>query len=346
MGRPRFAAAPLEVEMIKQCREFIEKYKFDVLLAFILSLLAYGFMFFNSTVSIDEETWLLNTQLPIGWIDQGRISIYLFDLLFSNQGEPIAFLWDFLAVTTWFCAGLVFLMIIKGELEKTNRFSQVFFLVYFATLPFVSGQMMSYSMSAWPVATGILATAFAVNYTLKWVAGKGRKDMVLAGLLLMYGVSIYQAILGLYISAVVIICFLRGLAKNDWSWELIWKSALTAVVSSGIFMALSMLCTSLFHSNNQAYLTDNFIGWIEDSSPLHALFMTIANVARVSFGITIDSVTIYGGVVICVATMLFILYAVYVFIKADQKGQRLKILPLLYRHRTGALHHLSLPGHL
>ncbi|MEG2418902.1 MAG: hypothetical protein RSB35_08345, partial [Eubacterium sp.] len=66
---------------------FIEKNKRIFLLAYFFSLLAYGVLFFNRTVSIDEETWLMNSVIPNGWIDQGRISIHLFDLLFSHNGE-------------------------------------------------------------------------------------------------------------------------------------------------------------------------------------------------------------------------------------------------------------------
>ena len=254
------------------------------------------------------------------------IKIYFFDLLFSHNGEPIAFLWDFLAVTVWFVSGLVFLCIIEGVSQKEiGRFPRFFFLVYFVTLPYTAGQMMAFSMSSFPVATGILATAFSVDQTLKWIEKREKQNIGLAVLLLMYGVSIYQAILGVYITAIVMICLIKALSDNNWNWRLIWNSAMISILACIIFELLSILFTFVFKSDNQSYLTENFIGWTEDPNLLHALFMAVANVARVSFGITIQDVNIYGGSVICIASIGFILCAIFLFLHAKKKGQKFKI---------------------
>ncbi|MEG2418586.1 MAG: glucosyltransferase domain-containing protein, partial [Eubacterium sp.] len=242
-------------------------------------------------------------------------------------GEPVAFLWDYMAVTVWFLAGIVFMSLLTEKMRKEILpFLQFVFLVYFTTLPFVPGQIMAFSMSSFPVATGILASAFSLRKTLLFVETKDKKTWIAAVLLLLYGVSIYQAILGMYITAVVILCLIGVLEKNRWSGALIANSAIIAGMACLVFGVLTKLCIFVFQSDSQSYLSENFIGWIEDPGILHALFMAFANVGRVSFNVTIGDVNIYGGAVICVGTIGFILCMLYLLFMEREKGKRLKLL--------------------
>ena len=62
-----------------------------------------------------------------------------------------------------------------------------------------------------------------------------------------------------------------------------------------------------------SYLTGNYLGWTDQKGILNALFLSFANVARVSLGITIDDVRIYGAVPLRILMLLFIAVVVMLF---------------------------------
>ena len=69
-------------------KEYCKKYQKAILLALLFSLVCFGFMLTNFTVTIDEETWLLGNEESALWLLQGRISIWLFNLLFTQAAFP------------------------------------------------------------------------------------------------------------------------------------------------------------------------------------------------------------------------------------------------------------------
>lgn len=65
-------------EQIDSFKEFIIKYKIPIICSFIFSLICFGFMLTNHSLTIDEETWInsnstINTRL---WLMQGRFGIF------------------------------------------------------------------------------------------------------------------------------------------------------------------------------------------------------------------------------------------------------------------------------
>ena len=66
-------------------KEYCKKYQKAILLALLFSLVCFGFMLTNFTVTIDEETWLLGNEESALWLLQGRISIWLFNLLLRRE---------------------------------------------------------------------------------------------------------------------------------------------------------------------------------------------------------------------------------------------------------------------
>ena len=173
---------------------FLVKYKRAFLFSLVFSLVCFGFMLTHFTITIDEETWILANQPSLLWLLQGRFSVWLFDLVCTREGNFAPFLWDFLSVVCWHFSGVVFAYALLGK-EKVKEWQMFFFTAYYASLPFVVGEILSFSMFNLQVCTAMVAVAFGFVYSIRFVEGRGKKDAGLAFLLLLYSFAIYQGLM-------------------------------------------------------------------------------------------------------------------------------------------------------
>lgn len=306
------------------------EHKQEILLALMASLVAYGVMLTCPTIGIDEEKSILAGEGYGPWIAQGRFGIQMFNELFTVNGRYVPFLWDFLAVCVWFFSGVVSAFtLLEEDGEKTGRFELFIFLTYYTTLPFVVGEILSFSMFNLQVALGMASASLAFAFTARYLKYKedkhaAKRELLLSILLLTYGVAVYQAILSLYITSAVVYCLRKVLRGELAIWKNILRPAFISFISVALYYGMNFVVQAF--TGHEANYTESYIGWFEDSSIFHAAFMAAANVARVSFGITIEEVSIYGGVVIMVTTLMFIAWSVYVFAMAKEKEARIRIL--------------------
>ncbi len=309
----------------------------EILLAFMVSLVAFGVMLTCPTIGIDEEKSILAGEGYGPWIPQGRFGIQMFNELFTVNGRYVPFLWDFLAVCVWFFSGLTSAFtLLEEDGWKTGRFELFIFLTYYTTLPFVVGEILSFSMFNLQVSLGMASASLAFAFTARYLKymektemtkeekHAAKRELLLSILLLSYGVAVYQAILSLYVTSVVIYC-LRKVLKGELAiWKTIIRPACISLISVALYYGLNFVIQTV--TGHGANYTESYIGWFEDSSVFHTAFMAVANVARVSFGITIKDVSIYGGFVIMASTLMFIAWSVYVFVRAKEKGARIRLL--------------------
>lgn len=313
------------------------EHKQEILLALAVSLVAFGVMLTCPTIGIDEEKSILAGEGYGPWIGQGRFGIQLFNEIFTIDGRYAPFLWDFLAVCVWFFSGVVYAFtLLETGVKRAGHFEVFIFLAYYTTLPFVVGEILSFSMFNFQVSLGMLSAAAAFWFSVRYVEYMEKRDrqaevktsawkyLLLSVLLLTYGISVYQAILSLYITAAVIYCLQRVLSGKLVIWNIVARTMFICVISLACYYGLSMLIQTV--TGNPAGYTESYIGWLEDGSIVHAAFMAVANVARVSFGITVEDVSIYGGRVIMINTVLFIVWSVAVFARAGEKGMKSRIL--------------------
>ena len=133
-------------------------------------------MLIYPTVGIDEEKSLIAQEGYGAWIAQGRIGVQLFSSLFTINGRYVPFLWDFLAVGLWFCSGVVYSYSILAKREnKTDRIELIWFLVYYSALPFVVGEILSFSMFNLQISLGMISAAIAFYLSVLY-AEKTEKD--------------------------------------------------------------------------------------------------------------------------------------------------------------------------
>ena len=106
--------------------------------AFCFTLVCYGFMLTHYTLTIDEETWICNTDPALIqkiWMLQGRFGLYLFDAVFTPLGRYVPFLWDFLGIVFWFAGGVVFCFCLTRYVSAVSRLSVGVFAAMFTTVP-------------------------------------------------------------------------------------------------------------------------------------------------------------------------------------------------------------------
>ncbi|MDD2980159.1 MAG: glucosyltransferase domain-containing protein [Hespellia sp.] len=290
--------------------QYILKNKREYGFALLFSLICFGFMLTNHTISIDEETWVLSNSVNFGWISQGRFGIFLLNLLFSNHSQYTPFLWDCLAIAFWNFSGIVFFYSLFQK-EEPDSWKLIFMQSYYVSLPFVVGEILSFSMFNFQISLGMVFTALAFYYSTHLFAHKKKSDAAVAVLLLLFSISIYQAFICVYVTAVVAYFLLQFLGEKSADLQKILPFAVTCIAATVFYFVINKLLMIL--TSSSSYLTENYIGWFSKNGILYAAFMALANIVRVSFAITIQGEHIYGGFVIRILTISFVLFSVYTF---------------------------------
>lgn len=273
--------------------------------AFVFCLACFWLMLTNYSLTIDEETWINGTTSPQAWISQGRFGITLLDMIFFPDGSYPPIAGDWLAVCLWFLSGPVFLYSLRRYFPQPGGLACFVFCAYFSSLPFTTGEILSYSMFNIQIAIAMLCTAVCCLL----LSCRPRKCLFLCGLVLLFAaLSVYQTFINVFITWCSACLFLDvergGFCKEN-------LRCYTCRLSLGLLATLLYAGVSYLLNQklmaNSGYLSENYIGWTRHSNPFIALFMTLANVVRVSFSIPMMDHFIYGGAAICLTTVLFIL---------------------------------------
>lgn len=290
-------------------RQYVQNNRKVVLSAFIFSLLCFGFFLTNHTIGIDEETWVLENENSLLWLLQGRYGIQFLNYFLTEHGRFAPFLWDFLSVLVWYASGVGFSYALFGERDiESKKIPLFFFLAYFSSVPFVQGEIFAFSQFNLQVTIGMLNCAVALILVCDFFEKKKKWMAFLAMVLLVFSFSIYQAYICVFVTAVVAYCLIGFMRNEMYLWRKTGVFAIVCLISVVIYYAINILIT--FMVGSASYLSDNYVGWFEESSVWKALFLALANIVRVSFGLTIYDETIYGGIVIGIISSLFIVWGI------------------------------------
>ena len=288
----------------------------------VCSILCFSFMLVNPGISIDEETWIQIEKPFAMWLVQGRWWIDIINFQSMDQGRYAPVLWDILAIVSWNGAGIVFSFTIWGENAKGTPL--FFFQAYFCSLPFVLGEMFSFSMFSFQIALGMLSTAAAFLYSVRGAVSKKKKDWITALAFLVFAFSVYQAYICVYITAVAAYSLKVFLEQGENPARRIASWAVICLLGIGIYYAVNLILMKLFATSS--YLTDNYVGWFDEDGPFKALFMALANIVRVTLAVPIAGEYIYGGEVIRIVTLAFGIFVIYRLIRSTGAGRRAGVL--------------------
>lgn len=303
-------------------KSYIMRNRKVILFSFLFSLVCFGMMLTTHTIGIDEDTWILENEPSLLWLLQGRYGIHFMNLFLTDNGRFVPFFWDFLSVTLWNFAGVIFSYGLFGiREEKQKNVPLFFFLAYYSSLPFVAGEMLNFSIFNFQICIGMVSCAVAFVLSVKSESCKSWKRYFSVILLLMVAFSTYQGYICLFVTAVAAWCILGWLREETNVWKNCGICALLCLGGIILYFAFNLIIVNIV--GGATYLSENYIGWSNESSVWKALFLALANIVRVTFGITIRGEIIYGGVVIRTISLGFLVWGIYYLIKKQPKKRRL-----------------------
>ena len=298
---------------------FLKENKKMFLLAFVFSVFCFGFMLTHYMVNIDEETWLLNDSGSITWLLQNRYGIYIYDLLFTRFGRFTPFFADIIGIVLWNFSGALFGYVFFDFEKKNHWWIRLMMLCYYNSLPLCVGEAFGFTMQIIPESMAMVFTAAAFIGTVKpWMKNK-KCNAAAVFVLLVASFGVYQALICVYVTAVAAWCLCRFLEGAPLLQEMV-AGACYSVVSIVAYFLINWGIGKMV--GTASYLTGNYLGWTDQKGILNALFLSFANVARVSLGITIDDVRIYGAVPLRILMLLFIAVVVMLFLKKKGLAQK------------------------
>lgn len=303
-------------------KKYIEKNKKAVIVGMIFTFICFGFMLTNFTVSIDEETWILSQKQSVLWLQQGRFGIWLLNLLFTKGGNYAPFLWDVLAIICWNIAGVIFSYSLWQE-NSIEEWQLGMFLAMYSSIPLVVGEIIAFSMFNFQVCMAMLWVAIAFLYCEKYQVSRKKYQLIIACGFLMAAVAVYQAFIGVYITAVVARQMIKTADETKFSRnDLIKIGTHVFVCITGVIAYAIINRVLLGIVGDPGYLTENYIGW-HSGNWKKAVVMAVANIGRVLLAISYKGEYIYGGLVIRSITIAFVLFAIILFFK--RKGWKNKL---------------------
>lgn len=310
-------------------RQFYEKNKKAFYIALGYTVLCFGFMLTHYAPNIDEETWLLNETDSIMWLLQNRYTVYLYDLVFTEHGRFVPFFTSATAIGLWNLSGFLFACVFFDFEEKDRLWLRTLLLCYYSSIPFCVGEAFSFSMLIIPESFGMVLTAAAFLLTVGKCRLKcrlkGRWNEVCIILFLVTALGCYQALIGVYVTAVAGWCLCRFLQDKEIKPGLV-RGILITLVSVGLYYVINLIIGKC--CGTAAYLSENYIGWTNGESIFFNLFMALANVGRVSLAVPVRDVAVYGGVTLRVVTLLFILFSIVTFFRKRGAAKKAGVLLL------------------
>lgn len=306
-------------------KQFYEKNKKAFYIALGYTVLCFGFMLTHYAPNIDEETWLLNETHSIMWLLQNRYTVYLYDLVFTEHGRFVPFFTGAAAIGLWNLSGFLFAYAFFDFEEKDRLWLRTMLLCYYGSIPFCVGEAFSFSMLIIPESFGMVLTAAAFLLTIGKYRLKGGWNRGCIILLLVTALGSYQALIGVYVTAVAGWCLCRFLKDKEVKRELV-QGILITLISVGLYYAINLIIGKC--CGTAAYLSENYIGWTNGESVFFNLFMALANVGRVSLAIPVRDVTVYGGVTLRVVTLLFVLFSIATFFRTKGAAKKAGVLLL------------------
>lgn len=212
---------------------------FLVMFAIIVVLLTYGYELSNFSLSIDEEIHSFSSETWRVWISQGRWGMGILTYIFPNGMSTIPFIPTFL-----FAMGLALSAVIFSTVLTNSREGAVVFTGIFISSP-IWLHIAEFSTLSWGFSLGLIVTAIAF-----WNINEGgNKKALTAGVCIGFSLAVYQALIFLYLTAVLLICI-----KKEW--------ALAADRNSSFFSRNLLIFTDVFKSVLVAvvvYLLFNYI---------------------------------------------------------------------------------------
>ncbi|QWU98920.1 glucosyltransferase domain-containing protein [Francisella salimarina] len=193
--------------MFFELKKFCEENKVIVLWLIFFNILAYGYFITHWTLSIDSETqtFASSTFLAKSWFKEGRLLIPFINLL-DNQ-EILPFWNDLISIILIFLSNLTWLTILSKNQKHSDTSSFVFSLTFsISPLYCLYLRFTTFNIS---ISLSILFIALSAYYLSNFFNLKAKRNLAFCFIYTFLAISIYQALVAYYITAIVFIILTR-----------------------------------------------------------------------------------------------------------------------------------------
>ncbi|OME15059.1 hypothetical protein BSK47_22610 [Paenibacillus odorifer] len=286
---------------------------------FFVAIWAYGFPLTQFTLSLDEENALFRdfgASVSI-WSSQGRFGISILKLVFHNwQSNSITA--SLLAVT-----GLVFTSIIwayalssciitKDKSTKLDWPGLGLALV-FLTFP-AHSENVGFSIMSFELGIGWIMVSAASLIVAKWaIMKKNISYMLIALLLLIFAISIYQAFMPVFICAVILITIMHLINLQNSSINVNLKDTVVVVLKYILVAFLSLVIYKIIDIIISLFIpksdyVDGFFLWGKANSVI-VVETLIENFKKLILGdVIFGSNIILPSIILSVLILLFFIF--------------------------------------
>ena len=287
---------------IGKFKEYLYQNRWSILIAFVFSIICCLAMICFEMINIDEETWYLSTKKEMSnlWLYQERYMIYIYNMIFSPCGRFIPIVSDCLGLLFWNMSGVVFMYVFFDLYDISSKYGRIVALCWYNSVPLCMGEAFGFGFMIIPETFAMIIVALAFLLIIK--EKHGWLDLIFAGILMTVSMGVYQALLEIFIVAVVSWCFGCYLKENKWFKTAI-RGAIVCVISMILYCCINFIIKKYFGS--ASYLSDGYIGW-GSGSVIRVLFMACANVIRVSLGLTMMGKYVYGAWALRILFVIFV----------------------------------------
>ncbi len=197
---------------VKDLSFFVKRFSFIVPLL-LVAVLCFGYQVTNFTFGVDAVA--RNEYLFEGRnIAQGRLVLPLLAPLF-NLSELFPFAEEFFGVVMLISASIFFCIVLKrASFDKFNKHFYTAFACLFISYPIIT-EYWVYSMMGWNISIGYILVAFSLMQMLSFFEDKKIWRMILSALMLAFAVSMYEALLPVYVLGVFTVLLVRAIFGEE-----------------------------------------------------------------------------------------------------------------------------------
>lgn len=303
-------------------KKYLYENRWNILVSFIFSIICCIAMITLKMINIDEETWYLSTKKEMSdlWLYQERYMIYIYNMIFSPCGRFIPIVSDCLGLFFWNMSGIVFMYVFFDLYDISSKYGRIAALCWYSSVPLCMGEAFGFGFMIIPETFAMIIVALAFLLIIK--EKHGLLDIVFAGALMTVSMGVYQALLEIFIVAVVGWCFGCYLKENKWL-KIAIKGVAVCAISMILYCGINFIIKK--YVGSASYLSDGYIGW-ESGNVIRVLFMACANVIRVSLGITMMGKYVYGAWALRILFVIFIIAVGKSVMKTDDIKKRAVIV--------------------
>lgn len=242
--------------LFSKLKDFIQKNLtvFAVLLFF--SVLGYGYFITHWAVDSDSVMATFRSY-SYDWISHARPIDALYNYLSLEQVLP--FFNDFISVFFIFLSGILWLIIIENCGVKLSKTQSVIFGCICIVCPMYAF-FLRFTLQNMFTEFSLVMSVLSAYHFSSFLNNKNRFSLIFSILFCSLALMSYQAYTSYFITAVVFIILLRGIANNTKQRmivELVY-GAFALIIAMVIY---KLVCVIAFHISPQSDYTEQFIGW-------------------------------------------------------------------------------------